>query len=73
MRRQRHRLVHMVIQRPMATPDVVRWYVRYVWLGSDRVTRDRVVAQGDLDVEGREGSELIRACLLMAAEQLETP
>lgn len=66
----RHRLVHLVIQRPTASPEVVRWYIRYVWISPQRVTKDIVMAEGSLDVDGREGRALIRAALQAALDSL---
>lgn len=68
----RSRLVHVVIQRPVAAPKTVRWYVRYVWLQPGGVARDRVLAAGDMPVDGREGRELIAAALREALDALES-
>lgn len=68
----RHRLMHLVIQRPLAAPQSARWYIRYVWLGPGGVTRDKVVAHGTVDVDGREGRALLIACLHAAIGELES-
>jgi hypothetical protein len=69
--RYQGKVVHLVCSRLHSDPTKVRWYVRYVWISADRVTRDTVLADGQLDWAQGSARDVVRACLTAALDELQ--
>jgi hypothetical protein len=69
--RYQGKIVHLVCTRRAASPNSIRWYVRYVWLREDRSAVDTVLASGELPWAGGTARAVTRACLTAALAELQ--